>query len=103
MKTIRIQFEYRCYPVWIYDDEGLVEDTALPPELANDRGLDEQFKSLQARFDLTYVNTATEFYNKGFASQEDEIAFRSDLKTAIANLKEKCPEGYTIEVVPDFI
>ena len=49
MKTIRIQLEYKCYPVWIYDEEGLVEDTTLPPELANDKALDEMFSSLQDR------------------------------------------------------
>lgn len=100
MKTIRVQLEYKCYPVWIYDDEGLVEDTTLPPELANDHALDERFRSLQDRFDATYVDTATEFYNKGFASPKDEATFESDLKVAVAELAEKCPVGYTLETTP---
>lgn len=103
MKTMRIQLEYKCYPVWIYDDEGLVEDTALPPELASDNALDERFRSLQDRFDATYVDTATEFYNKGFASLEDEAAFESDLKVAVAELADKCPAGYTLETAPNSI
>ena len=103
MKTMRIQLEYKCYPVWIYDDEGLVEDTALPPELASDNALDERFRSLQDRFDATYVDTATEFYNKGFASPEDEAAFESDLKVAVAELADKCPAGYTLETAPNSI
>ncbi|MBQ3343156.1 MAG: hypothetical protein IJG84_14750 [Kiritimatiellae bacterium] len=103
MKTMRIQLEYKCYPVWIYDDEGLVEDTALPPELANDHELDERLRSLQDRFDATYVDTATDFYNKGFASPEDEAAFESDLKVAVAELAKKCPVGYTLESAPSSI
>lgn len=103
MKTMRIQLEYKCYPVWIYDDEGLVEDTALPPELANDHAFDERFRSLQDRFNATYVDTATEFYNKGFASPEEEATFWSDLKAATAELAEKCPDGYTLEEAPGSI
>ena len=103
MKTMRIHLEYECYPVWIYDDEGIIEDSALPPELAGDCALDEQFRSLQSRFDATYVNTATDFYYKGFDSPEEEAAFESDLKAAAAELAKKCPEGYTLEALPEQI
>lgn len=97
MKTIKIQLEYKCYPVWLYDDEGLVEDTALPPELADDHELYDKFKSLQARFDATYVDTSTDFFNKGFASSEEEAAFKADLKAAVVELMEKCPKSYSVE------
>ena len=41
MRAIRIQLEYKCYPVWLYDDDGIIGDTALPPELSDDRELEE--------------------------------------------------------------
>ena len=97
MKTVKIQLEYKCYPVWLYDDEGLVEDTALPPELADDHELDEKFKSVQKRFNATYVDTSTDFYNKGFESSEEEAVFKADLKAAVVELIEKCPETYSVE------
>lgn len=98
MKAIKIQLEYKCYPVWLYDDEGLVEDTALPPELSGDRELDARFGSIQERYDATYVDTPTEFYNRGFATPEEEAAFRSDLSAAVAELVERCPERYSLEL-----
>ena len=98
MSAIRIQLEYKCYLVWLYDDDGIVEDTALPPELSGDRELDERFRSIQERFDSTYVDTPTEFYAKGFATPEEEAAFRSDLAAAVVQLAEKCPEGYSLEL-----
>lgn len=98
MRAIKIQLEYKCYPVWLYDDDGLVEDTSLPPELSDDIELDERFRSIQRRFDATYVDTPTEFYNKGFATPEEEAAFRSDLSTAVAELAERCPKGYSLEL-----
>jgi hypothetical protein len=58
---------------------------------------------LQERFDATYVDTSTEFNNKGFGSLEEEAAFESDLKVVVADLEWKCPEGYSIEVSPDLL
>lgn len=103
MKTIRIQLEYKCYPVWIYDNKGLIVDTALPPELADEHALDKRFRAVQERFDATYVDTATEFYNKGFESQKEQDIFESDLKAAVAELAEKCPEGYRLEAASNLI
>ena len=97
MSAIKIRLEYKCYPVWLYDDDGIIEDTALPPELSDDRELEERFRLIQERFDATYVDTPTEFYNKGFATPE-EAAFRSDLAAAVALLAEKCPERYSLEL-----
>ena len=93
MSAIRIQLEYKCYPVWLYDDDGIVEDTALPPELSDDREFEERFRSIQERFDATYVDTPTDFYNRGFVTPEEEAAFRSDLAAAVTLLAEKCPEA----------
>lgn len=101
MRTIRVHLEYKCYPVWIYDGEGLVEDNALSPELAGDRELDERFESIQDRFDATFVDTQTEFRNKGFASPVERAVFESDLKAAVLQLAEKCPEGYALEATSD--
>ena len=98
MKTVRIQLEYGCYPVWVYGEDGLVEDTALPPELSDDHELDMRLRSIQERFDATYVDTPTEFRNRGFATPEEEAAFWSDLRSAAAELAEKCPEGYSLEL-----
>ena len=97
MRTMRIRLEYKCYPVWLYDDDGLVEDTALPPELSGDRELDERFRSIQERFDATYVDTPKDFYNKGFATPEEEAAFRSDLAAVVVQLAEKSSEGYSLK------
>lgn len=101
MKTVRIQLEYKCYPVWIYGEDGFVEDNELPSELAEDHELDGRFWSVQHRFDATYVDTATVFYNKGFASPEEEGVWESDLKAAVAELAKKCPASYKFEVPPD--
>ena len=46
INKIRVMLEYRCYPVWLYDEDGDVIDTLLPEELRNDRNLDKKFDEL---------------------------------------------------------
>lgn len=103
MKAIRVQLEYKCYPVWLYDEEGCVEDMALPPELACDAELELKLESIQERFDATYVDTPSDFYNKGFDSLDDEAAFKSDLEAVISELAQKCPKGYSFEASPNLV
>ena len=93
MSAIRIQLEYKCYPVWLYDDDGIIEDTALPPELSGDRELDVRFRSIQERFDATYADTPTDFYNKGLATPEEEAAFRSDRPRPLRCSPRSAPRG----------
>lgn len=100
MKTIKIRMEYGCYPVWLYDDDGFVEDNALPPELASDQDLNERFASLQARFDATHVDTPTDFLNKGFAPPKEKESFKADLGAAVCELAKKCPNTYSVEASP---
>lgn len=97
MKTIKVELEYGCYPVWVYGDDGFIESNALPSRLAEDTELDRKFKKLQERFDATFVDTPTEFTDKGFATPEDEARLAADLETAVDELAERCPKGYSFE------
>jgi hypothetical protein len=97
-KESEIELAYQCYPVWLYDEEGLAGSCALPSGLSGDHGLDERFRSIQERFDATCVDTPTEFRHIGFAIQEEEAAFASDPNAAIAEFIEKCPKWYSLEV-----
>ena len=97
MKTIKIQLEYKCFPVWIYKDNGCVDDTIMPPELANDAELQSRFDAIQDRFDATYIDNEIEFANKGFGSDEAESQFYRDLNEAVDELEAKCAGIYTVE------
>ncbi len=41
MRTIRLLLEYSCEPVWIYGEDGIVEDVGLPEELRGNKELDD--------------------------------------------------------------
>ena len=35
-KEIRLMFDYECYPIWIYDEEGNFIDNGLIDEIEED-------------------------------------------------------------------
>ena len=45
----------------------------------------------------------TAFFNKCFSSSKEEMAFKADLKAAVAELKKKVPNVYSVEVSPGLI
>ena len=88
IKTLRIMLEYRCYPVWLYDEEGNIVDTLLPEELRSDSELDSKFDDLQARYDALFINNAHEFDYVGFKTEAD--------KRAVSELRRKTQGRYEI-------
>ena len=96
IKTLRIMLEYRCYPVWLYDENGTIVDTLLPEELRGDSELDAKFDRLQARYDALFVDNAREFDFVGFKSEADKSAFLKDWQNAISELREKTHGRYLI-------
>lgn len=96
VKTLRIMLEYRCYPVWLYDEDGNIVDTLLPEELRDDSELDSKFDDLQARYDALFVDNAHEFDFVGFKNESDKEAFLRDWQIAIMDLREKTQGRYII-------
>ena len=96
IKTLRIMLEYRCYPVWLYDEEGNIVDTLLPEDLRSDIELDSKFDDLQARYDALFINNAHEFDYIGFKTEEDKRAFLKDWECAVSELRRKVQGRYEI-------
>lgn len=96
MRTIEINLEYACFPVWVFDEKGALIDTAIPEEIEGADELSERFESLQERFDSTFVDTDEEFSAKGFETEEAKRDFYLDLNEVVAELEEKCAFAYKV-------
>ena len=99
IRKLRLMLEYGCYPVWLYDEEGFVEDTLLPEELRNDRELDARFTDLQDRYDALFINDEHVFDYIGFKTEAEKAEFLADWQEAVKELKEKAKGKY--EIVDD--
>ena len=96
LKKIRVMLDYRCYPVWLYDEDGDIIDTLLPEELRDDKELDEKFDDLQARYDGLFIDNDHEFEFVGFSSEEQKRDFLADWDKVVSELKEKVGSKYPI-------
>lgn len=91
---IAVMLDYGCYPVWLYDENGFVEDTLLPEELRGDLELDAKFDDLQSRYDALFVDNRHEFSYVGFKSDHEKELFVHDWTHAVKELKNKLGERY---------
>ena len=73
MKTLKLHLDYRCYPVWIYGEDGAVEENVLPSELAEDPTLTVQLDHIQADYDCLFLDNGVEFSYQGTAEQERKL------------------------------
>lgn len=96
IKTLRLMLEYKCYPVWLYDEKGNIVDTLLPEELRSDAELDSKFDDLQARYDSLFKDNEHEFSFMGFTSNEEKALFFADWNLAVQELAEKTEGRYNI-------
>lgn len=96
IKTLRLMLEYKCYPVWLYDENDNIIDTLLPEELRDDTKLDSKFDDLQARYDALFIDNEHEFSFVGFKTIEEKNSFINDWNSAIQELTEKTEGKYII-------
>ena len=94
--TLRLMLDYKCYPVWLYDEKGSIVENMLPDELQSDHKLDAAFDDLQARYDALFVDNDREFSYKGFPSKEDQSSFLADWHHVAEALKRKVAGRYRV-------
>ncbi len=99
VKKLRMLLDYRCWPVWLYDENGRIIDTILPEELRDDESLQRQFDALQDAYDALFIDDGHVFDYRGFRTEEEKEAFVRRWKAAVAELAEKTAGRY--EIVDD--
>lgn len=80
MKKIRLMLEYKSYPIWIYNEEGFIEDNVLPEEWKYSQELINLTDEIQAVFDSLFIDTVNEFKYVGFSDMEKRNSFINKLK-----------------------
>ena len=100
IKKIRLNLEYGCYPVWLYNENNELIDTLLPYEIRDNNELDLAFDNLQKRYESLFVNNSKEFYYKGFLSKADEEQFLKDWNLAVKMLADAVNDKY--ELIDEF-
>ncbi len=95
MKKIVIKLEYKCYPMWIYENKFV--DNDLVEELANDKVIDDKLADIQNKYDALFIDDGTEFSFKGFTDSEEKKMFQKEVNDAITYVKDKTGGKYIVE------
>lgn len=98
MKKIKISLEYKCFPVWIYDEDNKLIDNDLPSELIGDPEIDPLFVHIQDVFDSLFLNDKKEFKYIGFKTAEQRQLFLEEVSSSVRLLTNKLGSEYMIEV-----
>ena len=96
MNRIVLQMEYRCFPMWIYNEKGEVIENDLAPELQNDKSIESLLDNIQAQFDALFLDTAAEFTYLGFKDQEKKQKFIAQVHQAENLIKDKLDGQYKV-------
>ena len=97
MNTLKYSLEYRCYPIWNYDQDGELVDNDLPDELRADTELDSLLLHLQELFDALFVDTSKEFSSHGFSTEAKRQEFLTLLFASKDLLCQRYGSEYQIE------
>jgi hypothetical protein len=84
MKTIKIELEYKCYPIWLYDENGDLLDNAIVQELADEIDIVNALDKVQDLFNQLFEDTEIVFQFKGFSE-------------TVAMIKSKIGSVYKVE------
>lgn len=97
MKKIKIVLEYKCYPMWIYNEDNEFIDNDLVEELKDDSEVDSILMNIQETYDKLYEDNELNFEYEGFKDENEKKKFTLEIQSAIDLIKLKVADKYTIE------
>lgn len=98
MITVKFSLEYKCYPIWMYDEEGLLIDNDLPAELIDNKELDESLLEIQKLFDSQYLDNKTTFEYVGFKTDGEKADFIKKVNVVIDKFASYLGDNYVFVV-----
>lgn len=96
MKKLKLKLEYKCFPVWIYNDNNDLMINDLPDVLIDDTEIDPLCVELQETFDKLYINNSTEFKYTGFRDENKKAEFLNSVEDIEHILRKKVGSDYEI-------
>ncbi|MBQ3692358.1 MAG: hypothetical protein II931_03450 [Clostridia bacterium] len=97
MRVIKIKPEYGCFPIWLYDEDGLFIDNRLPHKnVQNRHAVKAAFVKVQEAYEKLFVNNDSEFSYIGFSSEEQKAQFTEQFNSAAELLSKAVGDKYII-------
>lgn len=89
--------EWNDFPIWIYDESGVVVEVGVPLEWKVDTQLLEKLLEVQAEYNSLFVDDGKRFEALDFQSDEQRRQFCEKIQFLSNYMKSKIPPGYIFE------
>ncbi|WP_088072783.1 hypothetical protein [Gottfriedia luciferensis] len=96
MKKIKLLLDYKCYPMWIYDENDELVDNDLVEELRSDIEIDEMLIEIQRIYDSLFIDDSKTFEYKGFVNCSERISYIENIEKVLVLIKRKLRDKYII-------
>lgn len=90
-------FDYKSFPLWLYDENGVIFRNGLPEEWENDENLKNGLKFISSLYDRLFIDNEFEFRFEGFKSPEERKNFFDSVNSAVQLLEKRNNGKYPIE------
>lgn len=97
MKKIKFYLEYRCYPMWIYDEDDTLIDNYIVSELTNQTLIIEALDKIQEVYDCLFQDNNISFEFVGFTEQQAREDFLKLVNETVYLIEKKLKNGYEVE------
>jgi hypothetical protein len=94
MKRVEFKLEYQCFPLWIYDENGILIKNDLVDEIADHLDLEQSLITLQQEFDRLFLDDGIEFRYQGFKNDEEKNQFLSKANILSSVIKDYLSDKY---------
>jgi hypothetical protein len=75
LKKIRLLLDYKCYPMWIYDENDELVDDDIVKELKSESEINEMLMAIQRIYDSLFIDDSKIFEYKGFVNSAERAEF----------------------------
>ena len=97
MKKLKLSLEYNCFPICLYDDDGVLIDNDSPEELRSNNDLDIKLVEIQNKYNELFTDSSTEFRFIGFSSEIEKKKFENEIKDIYSEIKKLVGDKYLIQ------
>ncbi|MEW4369215.1 hypothetical protein [Paenibacillus kandeliae] len=97
MKRIKLALEYKCYPIWIYDEYDQLIDNNIVDELVGESYIVDKLDEIQAIYNHLFVDDTIQFQFKGFNSLKDKEHFLALIHEIVPAIEQKLIGQYKIQ------
>lgn len=97
LKTLKLALEYRCFPIWVYDEQDTLMANDSPEEIKTNKEMDDKLILLQEKYNNLFIDDGVHFQYIGFKNTSDKQSLENSIREIYVEIKSLIKDTYQIE------